>query len=84
MATSIPSIPPPNLDPFENGTSAAASVTHQQIPELTTSQQVEQLQSSGESASAIAAALAMPVAQVDSDLGITSTPTAPTTVSIQA
>jgi hypothetical protein len=84
MATSIPSIPPLNSDPFENGSPAAANGPHARIPEPTTSEQVEQLQSSGESASAIAAALAMPVAQVDSDLGITSTPITLTGISIKA
>jgi hypothetical protein len=87
MATSVPSIPPPNFDPFENGAPATGNGAHEQIPEPTTSQQVEQLHSSGESAATISAVLGVPQTQVDSALGITSapiTPTGPTAISIQA
>ena len=84
LSGALPAFEPLHESPLAPAAGASSSKTEQLRP--TEGVQIQQLRASGQSLNEIATSLGVPLAQVDSDLGISSQPAATplTTISIKA
>ena len=83
MASSVPGIPP-SFDVFKDNQQSPQAAADATIPATSAVEQTHQLHAEGQSAEEIATNLGLSLAQVETDLGVTTTQTAavPATASI--